>query len=200
MNYNNKSIERLLSHDNLPEKDRNSSKTTTMTFRIDSEVIRKINDEASHGAVSINALVNQILRRYVEWDMYEHKAGMVPISKLVVSELFERLTKEEIIVLSRDVAKNAVYSTALFMKGKADTGSFLEWFLSRMKTCSEISNNKRDDGSQTYVLKHDLGENWSLYHKTVLESIFSDFLHDTIQISMTDSTLILTLENKPIGS
>ena len=191
----------MLSADNLSEKGRSFSKsTTTMTFRIDSNVMRKINDRAEQEDISINTVVNQILKRYVEWDMHEGKAGMVPVSKLVVSNLFQRLSKEEVIMMSKNVAKNAVYSIALFMKGKMDADSFLSWFLSRMKTCSEITDNKEDDGSHTYILKHDLGENWSLYHKTVLESIFTDFLQKPIRTFMTDSTLIFTLENNDNNS
>ncbi|MGH9982555.1 MAG: hypothetical protein ACRD8W_01205 [Nitrososphaeraceae archaeon] len=186
----------MLTSNNLSEKHRNSSKTTTMTFRIDSNVMRKINNEAAHGEISINALVNQILKRYVEWDMSERKAGMVPVSKPVISHMFSKLTKEEVVTMAEDVAKNAVYDIALFMKGKIDTDSFLIWFLSRMKTCSEISDNINDDGSHTYILKHDLGGNWSLYQRSVLELIFTDFLHKPIRTSITDSTITLTLENR----
>ena len=30
------------------------------------------------------------------------------------------------------------------------------------------------NGTLTYVMKYDLGENWSLYHKTILEIIFKE--------------------------
>jgi hypothetical protein len=114
----------------------------------------------------------------------------------VVKKLFEGLSKEEVINMSRDLAKNAVYNIALFMKGqgKLDIKSFILWFLSRMKNCSEIVENE-ENHTNTYIVKHDLGENWSLYHKTVLESIFTEYLQKPIQTSMTDSTLVFTFEN-----
>ncbi|MGH9978393.1 MAG: toxin-antitoxin system HicB family antitoxin, partial [Nitrososphaeraceae archaeon] len=64
----------MLESNNLSEKERNSSKTTTMTFRIDSEIMRNISEEAADTKLSINSLVNQILPRYTEWDMKERKA------------------------------------------------------------------------------------------------------------------------------
>jgi hypothetical protein len=189
----------MLSSDTQFEKiGKNSTKAITMTFRIDSNVMREITNEAAQGGISINVLVNQILKRYVEWDMKGRKAGMVPVSKPVIMDLFRRLTKEEVIMMSKDVAKNAVYNISLFMKGRSDADSFIDWFLSRMKTCSEISSNMVEDGSQTYILKHDLGENWSLYNKTLLELIFADFLHKPIKTTMTDSTLTLILENRKL--
>ena len=78
--------------------------------------------------------------------MYEGKAGMVPVNRLVVKRLFGGLSKEEIINMSQDLAKNAVYNIALFMKGQGnlDVESFVSWFLSRMKNCSEIIENKEN--------------------------------------------------------
>ena len=107
---------------------------------------------------------------------------------------FQRLSKEEVIELATKVAKNAVYDVALFMKGNMDPDSFISWFLSRMKNSSEITSTK-ENGARTYILKHDLGENWSLYHKTIVESIFTDLLQKPIHTSMTGSTLVFKLEN-----
>jgi hypothetical protein len=165
-----------------------------MTFRLDSNILQKIYDKAEQDDISINSLVNHILKRYVEWDMYENKSGMVPVSKPVVKDLFGRLSKEEVIDISTKIAKNSVYDLALFMKGKVDPDSFISWFLSRMKSCSEIASTN-ENGISTFILKHELGENWSLYHKTVIESIFNDFLHKPIHISTTGSTIVMNLEN-----
>ncbi|HXW11981.1 MAG TPA: hypothetical protein VD694_04405 [Nitrososphaeraceae archaeon] len=180
----------------LIEGDKKQKKTTTITFRVESNVMNKIYSKAEQEDNALNTLVNQILKRYVEWDMYEGKAGMIPVNKLVLKKLFQGLSEEEVVNMSQDLAKNAVYDIALFMKGKSklDTDSFVSWFLSRMKNCSEIMENK-ENGTNTYIIKHDIGMNWSLYHKTVLESIFMENLQKPVQTSMTDSTLTFTFEN-----
>src|ERR671914_2897965 len=154
----------MLPATDLIEGDKKQKKTKTITFRIDSNVMNKIYSNAEQEGISLNTLINQILKRYVEWDMYVGKAGMVSVSKPVVKKLFEELSEEEVINMSKDIAKNAVYNTALFMRSrdKLDVDSFVSWFLSRMKTCSEITENK-EDNTNTYIIKHDMGENWSLY-------------------------------------
>ena len=188
----------VLSLNKIIEKNNNHKRTTTtITFRIDSKIMQKMEAKAEQEDISLNTLVNQILKRYAEWDMYEGKAGMVPVNKSVLKKLIEGLEKEEVVNMSRDLAKNAVYNIALFMKGKnkLDVDSFISWFLSRMKNCSEITENKVNY-KKTYILKHDLGENWSLYHATVLDSIFTDILQTPIQTSITDSTIIFTVNDK----
>ncbi len=185
----------MLSLNNLTEKDKNQKRTTTtITFRKDNNIMHKINAKAEQEDISLNTLINQILKRYAEWDMYEGKAGMVPLNRPVVKKLFEGLSKEEIINMSRDLAKDAVYNIALFMKGqgKLDVESFLSWFLSRMKNCSEIVENK-ENHTITYIMKHDLGENWSLYHKTVLETVFNEIFHRPIDITINGDALVFKI-------
>lgn len=184
----------MTSFGNLSKEEKGKGRaTTTVTFRINSDVMHKINAKAEQEEISLNTLVNQVLKRYSEWDMYESKVGMIPVNRRVIKMLFEGLSKEEVVKMSREVAKNEVYNIALFMKGKSklDVDSFISWFLSRMKNCSEITENK-----ETYILKHELGENWSLYHETVLDSIFTDYLQTPIQISITDSTIVFTVDDK----
>ena len=48
-------------------------KTVTMTFRLDENSVQKLREESEYRQISLNTLVNQILRRFVEWDMYESK-------------------------------------------------------------------------------------------------------------------------------
>ena len=67
--------------------------------------MRKINAKAEQEDISLNTLINRILKRYSEWDMYEGKAGMIPVNRRVTKMLFEGLSKEEIVKMSREVAK-----------------------------------------------------------------------------------------------
>lgn len=172
-----------------------SRRTITMTFRIEEGTMDLLRTESENREVSLNTLVNQILRRYVEWDMYEAKVGMLPIAKPVVSALFGEISKDQVVELAKKVGKNAVHDIALFMKSRMDLPSFLSWFEMRMKSSSiEFSRNRLANGTNTYVMRHDLGYNWSLYHKTLLELIFNEVLQKRIDVKITPTTIILSFE------
>jgi hypothetical protein len=158
-----------------------TKKTSTMTFRIDEEVLNKLREESEHRETSLNTLVNQIFKRYVEWDMFESKVGMVPVAKPIIVELFGKMTKDEIIDMANRIGKNVVRDIALFMKGDISLASFLSWFEMRMKASSIEINHNIKNGYHTFIVKHDLGDNWSLYHKTVLDLIFVDVLDKKVQ-------------------
>ena len=85
-----------------------SKKNSTMTFRIDNNVLKILKTESEKHQISLNSLVNQLLKRFVEWDMYEPKVGMIPIAKPVVVELFSKMSKEEISNMALNIGKNVV--------------------------------------------------------------------------------------------
>jgi hypothetical protein len=172
----------------------NYKRSETMTFRIDNNVMQELQSEAKQRKVSLNTFVNQILMRFVEWDMYESKVGIMPIPKPILAALFEDMTKEEIIDLATNIGKNAVRDIALFMKGKIDLDSFLSWFESRMKNSFIITRTEEERRVHKYMIKHDLGENWSLYQKTVLELIFNEVLKKPVSTYSTKTTLIVIFE------
>ena len=41
----------------------------------------------------------------------------------------------------------------------------------------------------TYVVKHDICENWSLYLKYIIEHIFNELLEKKVEVSTSHSTL-----------
>jgi len=159
-----------------------TKKTATMTFRLDEEIIEKLRVESKNRAISTNTLVNQALKRFLEWDMYQTKIGLVSINKPVFVKVFEKFKQNEIIEIASNVGKNEVRDIALFMKGKIDLDSFISWFEMRMMNSSVQVSHSIEKGTHNYIMKHDLGKNWSIYHKTILELIFEEFLKKKIDV------------------
>jgi hypothetical protein len=170
------------------------TKTTTMTFRIYEQLLRKLRKDAQDHGVSLNILVNQILTRYVEWDSYEPKVGMIPVAKPVLIQLFENISEEKIVEIATNVGRSAVKDIALFMKHQINIESFLQWFETRMKTSSvEISHQRLNNNNSkihSYIIKHDLGKNWSVFHKTIFESILQDVLGKPLKNVSASSTML----------
>ena len=166
----------------------------SMTFDLDESVANHILAEAESQGVSMNMYVNQIIKRFLEWDRFEPKAGIIPLSKLVVAELFANRTRDEIIDIARRVGKNAIEDTAAFIKGEKllDLNSFLSWLETEMDHYSiEIRHITKDNGNyHTYILRHNAGENYSLYYKTVLELIFEETLQKNINVLTSNNTTL----------
>lgn len=165
-----------------------------MTFRIEDSLAKALRSESESKHVSLNTLVNQIFKRYVEWDMYETKVGMIPMAKPIVAVLFQNMTPQDVISMATKTGKTAIRDMALFMKKKMDVDSFLSWFETRMWMSNIELSHEVDNGVHSYIMKHELGYNWSLYHKTTLELIFNEILGRRIDILISDYTLSFKFE------
>jgi len=57
----------------------NKPATRSITYRLPEKLINELETEASQKNTSQNVLVKQILERYVEWDRFSSKIGMIPV-------------------------------------------------------------------------------------------------------------------------
>jgi hypothetical protein len=169
-------------------------KPIAMTFRIDKEILEKIRIESKNKGISINTFVNQIIKSYAEWYIFEPKIGMIPLPKTIIAELFKDLTKEEVSHIATSVGKRAIYDIALFMKSKVDIDTFLQWFESRMKNSSMHISHNVHNHSHIYTLKHDICINWSFFYKVMLESIFKEIFGKSVDIGISEGSLTIIFE------
>lgn len=105
-------------------------KTRSITFRLDSFTIDELQREADQKEISLNVLVNQVLKRYSDWDRYENRIGMMPVPKVMLSSLIDKAIilaknngieniepyREEIIKQAAVIAFNLMKDSVLFYK------------------------------------------------------------------------------------
>ncbi|HJT48901.1 MAG TPA: toxin-antitoxin system HicB family antitoxin [Nitrososphaeraceae archaeon] len=176
----------------------NNRNSTSLTFRLDEDIITKLRAEAQKQGISLNSFVNHVLKSFLEWHIFEPKVGFVPILKPVVEQLFSKMTKEQIIEMAAKTGKDEVQNAVYFMKGNIDLNSFLSWFENRMKNSSiQVSHTfDRNSRIHTYVVKHDISENWSFYLKEIIEHIFNNVLQKRVEISLSSSMLAFKFEEE----
>jgi hypothetical protein len=163
----------------------------TLSFRLNQDIIDKLRIESEQNNISLNNLTNQILQNYVDWDRLESKAGMIPVAKPVISEAFKDLSDDEVIKLATNVGRDTLNDIILFMRSNINLDSLLSWLELWLKKNSTagFSHTMQND-IHTCIMKHDLGQKWSLYHKTVLELILDDMLHKHVDIIISNTTLL----------
>jgi uncharacterized membrane protein YhfC len=107
---------------------------------------------------------------------------MIPIPKLLVEKLFEKRSKQEIIDLAINVGKNELEDILLFMNKKINWILFLDWFEMRLQDSSIKIVHTVEENKHTFIMKHGMGINWSLYHKTIFELISNENSKNPIEI------------------
>lgn len=164
-----------------------AKRTSVITFRLDEEVTMKLRKESKSKEVSTNTLVNQALKQFLDWHVFQPHIGLVSINKHVLVKIFENLNEKEIIEMASTIGKEDVCTISLFMKGKINVNSFMSWFEMLMLNSSIKVSHSFDGYTHTYVMKHDLGKNWSLYHKIILGLVFEELFGKEINIEHNKS-------------
>jgi len=190
---------------NLPESVSQSKKTRSVTFRLDSTVIDELQTEADNREISLNVLVNQILKRYSEWDRFENKIGMMPVPKVILSSLIDKAIsvakssgikdidryRDEIIEQAAQLAFGLMKDSVLFMKRQYNLWVVLAVLEEYMKV-SGIKADHKIEGSRkhVFIIQHELGENWSLFTKELLALIFQNLANVKAEINTTPNTTV----------
>jgi hypothetical protein len=182
-----------------------SRKTRSVTFRIDASVIDELQTESDNREISLNVMVNQVLKRYAEWDRYENKIGMMPVPKVILSSLVDKCVtmakqagvkdldtyRSEITRQAAKIAFDLMKDSVLYMKKQYNLWVVLSVLEEYMKV-SGIKADHKIEGSRKhiFVIQHELGENWSLFTKELLRLIFENLANVKAEISITPNTTV----------
>lgn len=181
--------------------------TKSVTFRLEESVVDELQKEADQREVSLNVLTNQILRRYSEWDRYEHKIGMMPVPKVMLSNIIEKaihianqngLKAKDIAPYREQIAREAAQAalsmmkdSVLLMKKEYNLWTVLSVLQEYMKVSGINSDHKIEAGGKhVFIVQHDLGENWSAFTSELIKMIFEQLAKVKTNVSSTPNTVV----------
>ena len=177
----------------MPNRTQQQKKETTrsITYRLPENLINGLDAEAKQKKISQNVLVKQILEKYIQWDRFAEKIGMIPVPKEILETLGEDLDGkdiDEIINVVFPMIKNNV----MFIKGGYDLERCLETFEEYMRASGMNSDHRIEGGLHTFLIQHELGMKWSVFTEQLLTQIFRNFASDKdLKFQTTDSTVVL---------
>ena len=184
-----------------------SIRTRSITFRLDPNTVDNLQREADQKEISLNVLVNQVLRRYVKWDTFEPKIGMMPVPKIILSTCFNKAIlaanesgmnqdeieshRDEMIKSAAEISFSLIKDSALLMKRTYNLWTVLEILQEYMKVSDMKSDHRIEAGNNhVFIIQHELGENWSLFTKVLLNLIFENLARVRPDVNTTPNTII----------
>jgi hypothetical protein len=175
----------------------NKPTTRSITYRLPEKLINELETEASQKNTSQNVLVKQILERYVEWDRFASKIGMIPVPTSILKSLGNELDGQDIDEIVNLIIP-MIKDTVLFIKGGYDLKRCIETLEDYMKASGMNSDHRVEGNIHSFIIQHDLGIKWSVFTEQLLSQVFRSFVPDKeLKFQTTDSTVVL---NIPLGS
>ena len=168
-------------------------KTRSITYRLPEKIVEELETEAMQKNISQNVLVKQILEKFIQWDRFSDKIGMIPVPKSILEALgvdMEGKDIDEIINVLKPVIKDNV----MFIKGDYDLKRCIETLEDYMRASGMKSDHRIEGELHHFIIQHELGMKWSIFTEQLLKEIFHDFLPDkNLKCKTTDSTVIATI-------
>jgi len=168
-------------------------KTRSITYRLPVKIVEELETEAMQKSVSQNVLVRQILEKYVQWDRFSDKIGMIPVPKAILEALGDEMGGKDIDKIIKIIVP-IIKKNVMFIKGDYDLKRCIETLEDYMRASGMISDHRLEGNLHHFIIQHDLGMKWSVFTEQLLKEIFHDFLPEmNLKCKTTDSTVIATI-------
>lgn len=175
-------------------------KTTTRTIRINREYDDVLKLEADRRGISVNALMDQILKRYVEALRYFDNQTAIVLSDSTLLELIGFLNTEMLSIAGTNSGIDRP-KDRLLMRGLPLNYESVIWFLSQV--LGEYNGWFRSDyhlGNEEVQIhfRHRLGMKWSTFLQSYIEGMFLELFDVKPEFRVLDHSVTITLNRKII--
>ena len=171
------------------DSDTKKTKTETVTFRFPSSLIDELRMDAELQGISLNNYAAKIFSNHIQWERYERKVGLLPMTEAFLREVLSQLTDEQIVNLAQRLEKQKFTNILAFRKNSHEVDDFVEVIRAWLTVSWMQQNIEVRDGKYYFKIQHSLGSKWSLYVKTLLSELSYDILGRKADISIVGDTL-----------
>lgn len=172
---------------------KNKEQTNSISYRLPSKLLENLETEARQKNISHNVLVKQILQKYVLWERFAEKIGMVPVPQKILQSLGGRLSHQEILEII-DALFITIKDSVMFMKGGYDLKRTIETLEDYMRNSGMESDHRVEGDLHHFVIQHKMGMQWSIFTELLLRRVFAEFEKETgLKFQTTESTVIATI-------
>lgn len=172
-------------------------KTDTISYRLPLKLLNDLETEANEKNISQNVLVKQILQKYVSWERFAVKMGMIPVPQKILESLGGDMSHQEILKII-DVLFTTIKNSVMFMKGGYDLKRTIETLEDYMRSSGMESDHRKEGDVHHFIIQHKMGMQWSIFTELLLRRVFAEFEkeHD-LTFQTTESTVVASI---PLGS
>jgi hypothetical protein len=172
-----------------------------ISFRLPKNQLDQLRKEAEEKRISLNTLVSQLVDSYVDFVSNAPKAGMIPVSKSVLTELLEGYNEDQIKAIAERSQKKIMIDRALQLRGKYDFETLVDIFVSWLRASGFPYRHDRDlenESRHTFIVQHNMGRKYSLFLLECLKVNCEPMITGKVEYTVTDNCLRITGEGKAV--
>jgi len=171
--------------------------TGTISYRLPSKLLDDLETEAREKNISQNVLVKQILMKYMRWERFAQKMGIIPVPQKILESLGGDMSHQDVLKII-DVLFVSIKDSVMLMKGGYDLKRTIETLEDYMRSSGMESDHRIEGELHHFIIQHKMGMQWSIFTELLLRRVFTEFeKENNLTFQTTESTVIATI---PLGS
>ena len=168
--------------------------TKTISVRVSAEIANSLDDESGSSGISVNTLITQVLKKHTQWGRFERELDILHITKQSAKKLFSSLSEDEVKTLAGHSCKTMLMDMVLFIKGQLSKENLLEVISILLAANNTSFRHIKTPTTEKFIIKHQLGKNYSIYLSTTISLLFSEINVGTQQVGLNHEGLILEID------
>ncbi len=147
----------------------NSNKSSvTLSCRFDRKLYELLQNDCQKKDISLNSLMNSIVKKYLSWEKYAEEIGFIPLAKETVRLVFDNLDDAKIQMIAEHVGRTIPKELILLMFNRIDFDTIMNFI--------DISSSRYG------IVQHDvIGSDHTLTVYHGVNKKFSSFLYSALK-------------------
>jgi hypothetical protein len=177
-----------------------SGVTVTRTFRVEKDWDEILKEEAQWQGISVSALLNLIVRRYVVSQRFLDRSPTITIQDKELDLLLKKISENDIENAGMDSGL-LLPEEALLSRGFPLNFESLAWLIEeiygRYGGWFEVDHYATDK-HYLFHLRHNISKKWSIYVSSFISSMFTSLLDIDIDPEIREDSVTIYIPNKEI--
>ena len=178
-------------------KNHNSSNSSeSITLRFDKKTMNELRNEADQKIISVNALLNQIVKSYTKWHKPAKRAGLIYINRYLYKDIVEHIPEDKIKIITDNYARDFFMDTIEMFEEVPSVSFYIDYLLMWL----EISGfnyriNQENPDYLSIKIQLDLGQRFSEFIAAKIHNILLILNQPEAKIEATDHLVIVRISH-----
>ena len=175
-----------------------NNKSMNCSCRMDKETYNSLVNDAESKGISINSLINSIIKRHLLWDRFAEEMGLVPLTKRTLKKIFRTMDEASIQKIARDVGGTVPQELIYLSYDKFDFANLMKVIELSDSRFGKVKYNI-DNSTHSINILHGVSVNFSKFLAETHQAL-ADNLSLRFSVEHIDNNMICMEFEKPIES
>ena len=169
-------------------------KTETSSFRLEKEVFAEFKRHAKQEGITVNSLVNKIMKEYVEYIALAPATQVIPYPSPIIVKLLKNSTEAQIRKIAQSHVKEHFVENLLLLKNEVSVDSFLAAAQNWCDASGFPYSVREKNGTTNFTVRHNNGSRFSILLGEIVKCQIEELTKKRAEVKETPNSVSFWIE------